>query len=828
MSGLTKALPHLVLATLVTLVVWPLVSSPVHPAGTPVSPRDAHPLINQELALQVDQPPPAGLKPARPAQLVADVQTATTRPSREVFGFVRAGSIADGATGYPSWDFSMLTTVAYFGLHVNWDGSILHDNAGWAIWNSSTVSDLVQAAHSQGVKVVVTLMLFDSSPHSPVMCSGLGDGDTTISQTLHELAAKGADGVNLDYEGVNDVCVANHQTTQSMFITFVKKMRAALPVGTYLSIDTYSGSAGGTDGFFNIPALAPYTDSFFVMAYDMEYSNWAHAPLNCTRMCLGPTSPLTTYYYNDTRAATEYTAVVPASKVILGLPYYGRKACVGPGDANAYPISPLVADTYLDASDEAAYFETAPGTYSIHRDPHDVLGQERFDDWLNTTLNCTRQLYWDDFASLSAKYDLINRYNLRGAGIFTLDYGGGAPELWCGLRDHFSVGHVPATATVGADQSTTRFTVSFAAGQGCGVSSFDVQQKDTTLNQDWLDVAKAMPPTSHVAQTYSATLIADGYQGHTYQFRVRTHDGHGYVGAWSPSVSTAVSSAATLAHPFQGLYTLDVYGGVAPDDSPPVPTTAYWPGWRIARAAHALPGPNAPQSGAVLDGYGGLHIYGATPQITTTAYWQGWDIARDFAFLPNGRGGYVLDGYGGLHPFSVDRFGHRGLYFIANMPPPAQGAAYWQGQDIARKVVIFDDGTGGYVLDGYGGVHAFGIGRPAPPNPVLTGHWPGRDIAHDIALIPGTHSGYVMDGYGGVHGFAPAGQPLPPSFSNGPYWTGWDIARGIWLLPSSTLAQPAGYLLDGYGGLHPLGPAPAVSPAPYWHGHDVARNLWGA
>jgi len=79
-----------------------------------------------------------------------------------------------------------------------------------------------------------------------------------------------------------------------------------------------------------------------------------------------------------------------------------------------------------------------------------------------------------------------------------------------------------------------------------------------------------------------------------------------------------------------------------------------------------------------------------------------------------------------------------------------------------------------------------------------------------------------------VHGFAPAGQPLPPSFSNGPYWTGWDIARGIWLLPSSTLAQPAGYLLDGYGGLHPLGPAPAVSPAPYWHGHDVARNLWGA
>jgi spore germination protein YaaH len=827
MGRLTKALHHLVLATLVTAVIWPLVASPVHPAGIPVSPRDAHPLINQELAREAFLPPPAGLKPAPSARLLSSINLATTRPSREVFGFVTAATIGYGDIGYTTWDFSMLTTVAYFGLHVNWDGNILHNNAWWTIWNSSTVTNLVQAAHSQGVKVVLTLILGDSSPNSPVMCSGLGWGDLTISQTVHELAAKGVDGVNIDYEGKNDVCV-NGQTTQSMFTTFVRKMRAALPTGSYLSIDTYAGSAAGTDGFFNIPALGAYTDSFFVMAYDMEYYNWAHAPLHCTRMCLGPTSPLTTYYYNDTLTATQYLAVVPASKVILGLPYYGRKACVSQGGANAYPTSALVADTYLDAAGEAAYFETAPGSYSIHRDPNDVLGQQRFDDWYNTTLKCTRQLYWDDFVSLGAKYDLINRLNLRGAGIFTLDYGGGAPELWCDLRDHFSAGHVPATATVDASQSSTRFTVSFEAGQGCGVSSFDLQQKDTTLNQNWIDVGNSLRPTSYVNQIYSGTLIANGYLGHTYQFQVRTHDGHGYVGAWSPPVSTTVPSTATLAHPFQGLYTMDAYGGVAPDDSPPVPTSAYWPGWKIARAAHARPGRNAPQTGAVLDGYGGLHSYGATLLINSPAYWQGWDIARDFAFLPNGSGGYVLDGYGGLHPFSVNRFGPRGFAVFDGMPPPAQGAAYWQGRDIARKVVIFDDGTGGYVLDGYGGIHAFGIGRPAPPNPLLSAHWPGWDIAHDIALIPGTHSGYVMDGYGGLHGFAPAGQALPPAFTGAPYWQGWDIARGIWLLPTSTLAQPAGYLLDGYGGLHPLGTAPVVSPTPYWRGSDVARSIWGA
>jgi hypothetical protein len=161
------------------------------------------------------------------------------------------------------------------------------------------------------------------------------------------------------------------------------------------------------------------------------------------------------------------------------------------------------------------------------------------------------------------------------------------------------------------------------------------------------------------------------------------------------------------------------------------------------------------------------------------------------------------------------------------MPPPAQGAAYWPGRDIARKVVIFSDGTGGYVLDGFGGIHAFGIDRPAPANPVWTGYWPGWDIAHDIALIPGTQSGYVMDGYGGLHSFAPPGQPQPPAISGNAYWNGWDIARAIWLLPSSTLSQPQGYVLDGYGGIHPFGGI-AAAPGPFWNGSDVARNFWGA
>src|SRR2546427_3807108 len=823
---------QLALVALTGLVVIPLALAPRQATAMHSSPSDlVQPHITRELSADEAKAQTTVLLPPSPTPVVPLALRTPNGPQREVFGFVQPSVMGDAGVGYPSWDFSMLTTVAYFGVHVNWDGHLVTNDNGWYWWNSGTLTNLVNAAHSHGVKVVLTIILQDGSGGQNLMCSGLGGMDNTVSDGVREIAAKGVDGINLDYEGQNAPCFNNGiqvGTTQSMLIAFVQKMRSAMPTGSYLSIDSYSGSGQGPDGFFNLPALAPYVDSFFVMAYDMEYYNWVSY---CSAFCLGPTAPVAGYLpYNDTRTATEYTATVPASKVILGVPYYGRKACVSIGGANDYPTSSVAADGYLDAAGEQAFTDTAPGTYSIHRDVHDAIGQERFDDWLSYKYNCTRQLYWDDFVSLGAKYDLVNRYNLRGVGIFTLNYGGGAPELWCDLRDHFSAGYVPATANVSATQTTTSFALNFTAGQGCGVSLFDVQQQDTTIKQPWVDIAVGMAPTSYVNQAFSGTLTAAGYQGHTYQFRVRTHDGKGNIGSWSLPASTAVATTATPSHPFRGMYTMDAYGDVGPEGSPPVATSGNWPGWKIARTGHAVPGANSPESGLYMDGYGGLHTYGsAIATVNSPAYWQGWDIARDFAFLPDGSGGYLLDGYGGLHPFSVHRsFGSPGFALNRGiMPPPVRDGPYWSGWDIARKVVIFSDGTGGYVLDGFGGVQPFGIGQPAPPKPVLTGYWPGWDIAHDIALIPGTHSGYVMDGYGGVHPFAPPGQTMPPTIQNA-YAPGKDIARAIWLVPSSTLTQPEGYLLDGYGGLHPLGAVPAaVVPAPYW-GYDITRSLWGA
>src|SRR4029077_18084334 len=108
-----------------------------------------------------------------------------------------------------------------------------------------------------------------------------------------------------------------------------------------------------------------------------------------------------------------------------------------------------------------------------------------------------------------------------------------------------------------------------------------------------------------------------------------------------------------------------------------------------------------------------------------------------------------------------------------------------------------------------------------------TAYWSGWQIARDVELIPGNgnHSGYVLDGFGGLHPFHATGDAsaMPGSITPGAYWSGWYIARGLFFLPGSATA---GYTLDGLGGPHPSGGAPAISLHPYW-GSDVAKGLAG-
>ena len=84
-----------------------------------------------------------------------------------------------------------------------------------------------------------------------------------------------------------------------------------------------------------------------------------------------------------------------------------------------------------------------------------------------------------------------------------------------------------------------------------------------------------------------------------------------------------------------------------------------------------------------------------------------------------------------------------------------------------------------------------------------------------IALRADGASGYVLDGWGGVHPFGGA-----PAATGAPSWPGQDIAKALTLR-----SDGRGWVLDGAGGMHPINGAGPLAGLPYWRGGAAATGL---
>jgi hypothetical protein len=84
-------------------------------------------------------------------------------------------------------------------------------------------------------------------------------------------------------------------------------------------------------------------------------------------------------------------------------------------------------------------------------------------------------------------------------------------------------------------------------------------------------------------------------------------------------------------------------------------------------AVAAVIDPERPNQGYVLDRWGGIHAFGGAPQARNGPYWNGNDVARELVVIDWDRGaGYVLDLNGALHPWGDPK------------PSTLKGTPYWK------------------------------------------------------------------------------------------------------------------------------------------------------
>jgi spore germination protein YaaH/flagellar hook assembly protein FlgD len=452
--------------------------------------------------------PSAGLSPA--ASVGAGL-------SREVFGFLPYWELSASDLRL---DYASLSTIAYFGVGADRDGYLLKRNAddslttGWAGWTSSRMTSVLDDAHKAGTRVVLTVQRFSWTAGQTSETVALLSSSAARARLARQIAAavrnRGADGVNLDFEPI-----PTGQTDN--FTALVRRVRAELDEvapGYQLTFDST-----GYIGNYDITALTAKgaADAVFVMGYDYRGSGASTA---------GSLAPLggPTYDIGDTLNA--YLSKTSRSKIILGVPYYGR-AWSTTTDA-LYSRTRTQGATY--GSSATAVYTTAMDLAAANGRRYDTIEQAAWT--LYTRRACSdcpltwRELYFDDARALGAKYDLINARGLRGAGIWALGYDGTRPELSALLRSKFGRDRTPPEAGVrrlGATASDEGIPVDWAAlDDRSGVVAYDVQVAvDGAAWQPWL------------ARTTLSEGTYLGETGHGYAFRVRALDGRGNWSAWT-------------------------------------------------------------------------------------------------------------------------------------------------------------------------------------------------------------------------------------------------------------------------------------------------------
>ena len=254
-----------------------------------------------------------------------------------------------------------------------------------------------------------------------------------VDAIVATVASQNYDGIDLDFEGFAFIDPnTTWKTTAPNWVLFVKELSAALHAQKkILSITTpyLFNPADAQKGYFVYAwaQIAPFIDRLRIMTYDYSTSR------------PGPIGPVAW-----TEKTVKYAiSIMPASKVYLGLPGYGKDWVtkvegVCPSNLAKIITPSAKAGTFLmrDAASIAATYGAVPTynetfaevTFSYKRE---YTGQTS--SGLSTTCTASRTAWHQNAQSFSVRAQLVAKYQLGGAAQWVI--GQEEPLAMVAIRD---------------------------------------------------------------------------------------------------------------------------------------------------------------------------------------------------------------------------------------------------------------------------------------------------------------------------------------------------------------------------------------------------------
>ena len=267
------------------------------------------------------------------------------------------------------------------------DPSLL-THVNYAFGHVSDTFDGVVISNPERLREVVALK--KSAPDLKVALSVGGWGSGRFSEMAADPARRrsfagdclavvrefGLDGIDIDWEypGSSAAGISSSPDDTANFTLLMKQLRETLGPDRLLTIATAAGAE-----YIDFRAVVPYVDFVNIMAYDM-----ANAPLHHSALYPSENTPALTC---DGAVRAHIAAGVPAGKLVLGVPFYGRG---GKERRGADFRNIKASDGYSLVFDDVA---KAP--LMVNADGVPVMG-------------------YDDAHSLSLKCDYVLANDLRG------------------------------------------------------------------------------------------------------------------------------------------------------------------------------------------------------------------------------------------------------------------------------------------------------------------------------------------------------------------------------------------------------------------------------
>lgn len=301
------------------------------------------------------------------------------------------------------------STASYTGFVDNTGGSLDHIAPSYFDLNKDGTLKLtgaidrnfIDAMHKRGIKVTPFLSNHWDRESG---VNALNKPEILASQIADAIVKYNLDGVDVDIENMTE-------TERDKYTEFVRILRNKLPLVKTVSVAVAPNPyklKKGWHASYDFAALQKYADYLMLMTYDQHYQGYVSIT--------GGAGPVAGYDFVE-KSIKAALKEVPAEKLVLGIPFYGRLWKQG-ALYGGYGISNNTVEAWIKEFKGKVVFD------KVQKSPKAVLTikpSDRKPAVFGVTLEAgTYEIWYENEASIKSKLELVQKYNLKGTGSWSL------------------------------------------------------------------------------------------------------------------------------------------------------------------------------------------------------------------------------------------------------------------------------------------------------------------------------------------------------------------------------------------------------------------------